>query len=98
MSAAGIFGRPSGISPERKTLMSSEAAACPGSAARPRLRRNDVPGLVFALLDRAQIPYLLKTQVLATIRSAQPLTVLQSLDLDDHLRTAIGEILLAQEI
>ncbi|MBU2668214.1 hypothetical protein KOI35_32355 [Actinoplanes bogorensis] len=73
-----------------------------GVGARPRLRRNDVSGLVFTLLDRAQIEYRTKTKVLETATADRPLTVrlsaLQALDLDDALATAIGEILLAQEI
>ncbi|MBM2620324.1 hypothetical protein JIG36_32905 [Actinoplanes sp. LDG1-06] len=65
--------------------------------ARPRLRRNDVTALIFARLDRAQIAYSLKTRVLAAVESGRPLTVLQALDLDHELFTALGEILLSQE-
>lgn len=65
----------------------------------PRLRANDVPARLFALLDRAQIPYETKTRVLAVATSDRPLGVrvaaLQALDLDEPLATAVGEVLLA---
>ncbi|MCM4080939.1 hypothetical protein [Paractinoplanes hotanensis] len=69
--------------------------------ARPGLRRDDVAGLVFTLLDRAQIEYPTKTRVLDAATADRPLAVrlssLQALDLDNELFTAIGEILLLQE-
>ena len=73
-----------------------------GVGARPRLRRNDVSGLLFTRLDRAQIAYRTKTQVLDIVTADRPLAVriagLQTLDLDDTLFTALSEILLAQEV
>jgi len=71
-----------------------------GLGARPRLGRNDVAGRLFTLLDRAQIAYRIKSEVLEAATSDQPLAVrlsrLQVLDLDDALSTAVGEILLAR--
>ncbi|MCL3859768.1 glycoside hydrolase family 31 protein [Actinotalea sp. K2] len=67
----------------------------------PQLGGNDVPGLLFALLDRAQIEYATKERVLAVATSDHPLTVrlahLQALDLEPVLATAVGEILLARQ-
>jgi hypothetical protein len=67
---------------------------------RPRLRRNDVAERLFTMLDRAQIEYLQKTQVLDCATSARPLaarlSVLQAMGLADELFTAVGEILLAK--
>jgi hypothetical protein len=71
-----------------------------GVGARPRPRRNDVDGLLFRLLDRAQIEYRTNTQVLDIATADRPRAVrlshLQALDLDAALFTAVGEILLAQ--
>ncbi|GAB3286152.1 TIM-barrel domain-containing protein [Kineosporia babensis] len=65
----------------------------------PRLRGNDVAGLTFRLLDRAQIDYQLKARVMEVIgagsSSGARLLRLQALDLDPELLSAIGEILLA---
>lgn len=72
-----------------------------GLGARPRLRRNDVAGRLFALLDRAQIEYDLKTRVLDAATSERSLAVrlsaLQALGLEEALATAVGEILLASD-
>lgn len=69
--------------------------------ARPRLRRNDVSGRLFTLLDRAQIEYRTKTRVMDAATSQRSLAVrlsaLHALDLDDALATAVGEILTAGE-
>ncbi|MET0495405.1 MAG: TIM-barrel domain-containing protein [Actinoplanes sp.] len=71
-----------------------------GLGARPRLGRNDVAGRLFTMLDRAQIDYRIKSEVLEAATSDQPLAVrlsrLQVLDLDNALFTAVGEILLAR--
>ncbi|WP_250033953.1 glycoside hydrolase family 31 protein [Paractinoplanes maris] len=73
-----------------------------GVGARPRPRRNDVAGLLFTRLDRAQIAYATKTRVHETATADRPLAIrlsaLQALGLDDELLTAIGEILLAQTL
>ncbi len=65
----------------------------------PALAPNDVQGRLFALLDRAQIDYVLKEWIHTIATSGQPLGLrvsrLQALDLDRELETAIGEILLA---
>ncbi|WP_315095099.1 TIM-barrel domain-containing protein [uncultured Cellulomonas sp.] len=66
----------------------------------PQLRADDVDARLFALLDRAQISYDLKTRVYEIATSDAPLTVrashLQSLRLDPALGTAVGELLLAR--
>ncbi|MFI5908559.1 TIM-barrel domain-containing protein [Dactylosporangium sp. NPDC051541] len=66
----------------------------------PRLRRNDVAGRVFALLNRAQIEYRTKTRVLEAATADAPLAVrlatLPTLDLEEPLLTAVTEILTAQ--
>ncbi|WP_028047448.1 glycoside hydrolase family 31 protein [Cellulomonas sp. URHE0023] len=66
----------------------------------PELSPNDVPARLFALLDRAQIAYDLKSRIQAIATSDAPLAVrvshLQSLALDQALATAVGEILLAR--
>ncbi|WP_328475164.1 DUF4968 domain-containing protein [Actinoplanes sp. NBC_00393] len=68
--------------------------------ARPRLRRNDVAERLFTLLNRAQIEYLTKTRVYEAATSGHSLpvrlSVLQALDLDEALATAVGEILTAR--
>ena len=65
----------------------------------PALGANDVPGRLFAMLDRAHIEYEAKKRIHAVATSAQPLSVrvshLQALGLDRALETAVGEILLA---
>ena len=67
--------------------------------ARPQLAGNDVPARLFALLDRAQISYAVKSDVLAVATSDAPLAVrvshLQALELDPALAAAVNEILLA---
>jgi hypothetical protein len=66
----------------------------------PRLRRNDVAERLFTMLDRAQIEYRQKTQVLDCATSVHPLAVristLQAMGLADELFTAVGELLLAK--
>ncbi|WP_421732678.1 TIM-barrel domain-containing protein [Cellulomonas sp.] len=66
----------------------------------PQLSANDVGARLFALLDRAQISYDLKTRIHQIATSDAPLTVrashLQSLQLDPALGTAVGELLLAR--
>ncbi|NUU15902.1 glycoside hydrolase [Cellulomonas humilata] len=66
----------------------------------PQLAPNDVAARLFALLDRAQISYDLKTRIHQIATSDAPLTVrashLQSLQLDPALGTAVGELLLAR--
>lgn len=66
----------------------------------PQLSANDVAARLFALLDRAQISYDLKTRIHQIATSDAPLTVrashLQSLGLDPALGTAVGELLLAR--
>jgi alpha-glucosidase (family GH31 glycosyl hydrolase) len=66
----------------------------------PQLSANDVGARLFALLDRAQISYDLKTRIHQIATSDAPLTVrashLQSLQLDPALATAVGELLLAR--
>ncbi|KQY43072.1 glycoside hydrolase family 31 protein [Cellulomonas sp. Root137] len=68
--------------------------------ADPQLSANDVGARLFALLDRAQISYDLKTRIHQIATSDAPLTVrashLQSLGLDPALATAVGELLLAR--
>jgi hypothetical protein len=68
----------------------------------PALAGNDVNGRLFTLLDRAQIAYETKKLVHGIATSAQPLSVrlshLQALALDRPLETAVGEILLANDL
>ncbi|WP_426594632.1 TIM-barrel domain-containing protein [Cellulomonas sp. McL0617] len=67
---------------------------------RPRLASNDVPTRLFALLDRAQISYDLKSRVLEVATSDAPLAVrishLQALELDQPMAAAVNELLLAR--
>lgn len=66
----------------------------------PQLVPNDVAARLFALLDRAQISYDLKTRVQSIATSDAPLSVrvshLQALSLDPALATGVGEVLLAR--
>ena len=68
--------------------------------ADPRLASNDVAGRLFALLDRAQISYAVKSRVLEVATSDAPLPVrvshLQALGLDPALAAAVNELLLAR--
>jgi alpha-glucosidase (family GH31 glycosyl hydrolase) len=60
---------------------------------------NDVPARVFAILDRAQLPFQLKADVLDVVRTsespAHAALALQGLDLSTALLGAVSEILLA---
>ncbi len=60
---------------------------------------NDLPRRAFALLDRAQIAYDIKTRAYRTITGAHPASVrashLQALDLSPALLSALSELLLA---
>ena len=60
---------------------------------------NDVAGELFALLERAQVPYATKEAVHAAATSAAPLAVrlsrVQALDVGRALETAVFELLLA---
>ena len=60
---------------------------------------NDVPGRLFALLDRAQIEYELKVRINEVCCGAAPLAVrlghLQALAIDRTLEAAVSEVLLA---
>jgi alpha-glucosidase (family GH31 glycosyl hydrolase) len=66
----------------------------------PRLAPNDVAARLFALLDRAQISYDLKTRIQTIATSDAPLSVrishLQSLPLEPELSAAVNELLLAR--
>ncbi|MGY4645517.1 TIM-barrel domain-containing protein [Cellulomonas sp. URHB0016] len=66
----------------------------------PQLTSNDVPGRLFAVLDRAQVEYDLKPRVHAIATSDAPLAVrvshLVALGLDPALTTALLEVLLAR--
>ncbi|WP_456844092.1 TIM-barrel domain-containing protein [Cellulomonas sp. P5_C6] len=66
----------------------------------PQLAPNDVPARLFALLDRAQISYDLKTRVQSIATADAPLSVrvshLQALELDAPLSAAVNELLLAR--
>jgi alpha-glucosidase (family GH31 glycosyl hydrolase) len=68
--------------------------------AGPRLVDNDVRTRLFALLEAAQIEYVVKSTVLRVATSSQPLHVrvshLHALGLDDALASAVDEILLAR--
>ncbi len=68
--------------------------------ADPRPARNDVRARVFALLDRAQIEYELKSRVLEVATRDRPLALraaeVMALELEPALASAVAEILLAQ--
>ncbi|HUX71874.1 MAG TPA: TIM-barrel domain-containing protein, partial [Cellulomonadaceae bacterium] len=66
----------------------------------PHLATNDVRARLFALLDRAQIEYALKSRVLEVATGDQPLALraarVMDLELEPALAGAIAEVLLAQ--
>ncbi|MCR6493675.1 glycoside hydrolase family 31 protein [Cellulomonas sp. P24] len=66
----------------------------------PRLAANDVRSRLFALLDRAQIEYALKSRILEIATTAQPLALraaqVMALELEPALASAVAEVLLAQ--
>ncbi|OIQ74556.1 hypothetical protein GALL_437880 [mine drainage metagenome] len=66
----------------------------------PHLAANDVRARLFALLDRAQIEYALKSRVLAVATGDQPLALraarVMDLELEPALAGAVAEVLLAQ--
>jgi len=66
----------------------------------PRLAVNDVRSRLFALLDRAQIEYALKSRILEVATGAQPLALraaqVMALELEPALAGAVAEVLLAQ--
>ncbi len=99
--AATVNGEPASFDGEKLTVdaVPTSAPLRVDLGPRPRLRENDVTARIFALLDRAQIAYETKAQVMQAIESGQPLPVrvsrLQVLNLAPELFSAIGEILLA---
>ncbi|MCB2176896.1 MAG: glycoside hydrolase family 31 protein [Actinomycetales bacterium] len=68
--------------------------------AEPRVSPNDVHGRLFALLDRAQIEYELKSRVLEAATRDRPLALraaeVMALELEPALASAVAEVLLAQ--
>lgn len=75
--AATVNGEPASFDGEKLTVdaVPTSAPLRVDLGPRPRLRENDVTARIFALLDRAQIAYETKAQVMQAIESGQPLPV-----------------------